>query len=79
MVIGCNDTYRIMMTTMMMMMIILMMMMMIRMMKTQNGQTSANFVGTTSRFCKVIDHNDSYRMMIMMKTKITKISMTPAI
>ena len=62
------------MVTMMMMMILMMMM------KTQNGHNSANYVGTTSIFCMVIDLNDTYRMMMimimiiimMMKIKITK-------
>ena len=75
MVIGCNNTYR------------MMMIMMTRMMKTQNGHNSANFVGTTSRFCMVIDINDTYMMMtmmimmiiMMMMIKITKIAIIPAI
>jgi hypothetical protein len=41
-------------------------MMMKRMMKTQNCHNSANFEAKTSRFCMVIDLNDTYRMMIMM-------------
>ena len=55
--------------------------MMIRIMKTQKGHNSANFVGTASRFCMVIDLNDTYRMMtvmimmiiMMMTMKIMKI------
>ena len=53
-----NDTYKIMMIK-------------IRIMKTQNDDNLASFEVTTSRFCMVIDLNDTYRMMmtimIMMK------------
>ena len=70
------------------MMIILMMM--IRMMKIQSEHNLANCVGTTSRFCIVIDPNDTYRMMTMMimmimiiimimQMKITKIAIIPEI
>ena len=50
MVIGLNDTSRIMMTMMIMML----------MSKTQNSHNSTNFEATTSRFCIVIDINDTY-------------------
>ena len=39
--------------------------MMVRMMKTQNCHNSPNFEATTSRFCMVLDLNDTYRMMMM--------------
>ena len=70
MVIGCNDTYR--------------MIIMIRMMKTQNGHNSANFEGKRSGFCMVINLNVTYMMMtmmmiMMMKMKITKTAIIPAI
>ena len=66
------------------MMMITMMMMTIRFMKTQNGHNSVNFLCTTSKFCKAIDPNVTYRMMtmmimMMMKMKITKIAIIPAI
>jgi len=38
------------------------MMIMIMMMETQNGNNSANFKATTSRFCMVIDINDTYKL-----------------
>ena len=53
-----NDTYK--------MMMLMTMMMMIRMMKTQNGHKSAKFEATLSRFCMVIDLNDTYGMKMMM-------------
>ena len=57
MVIDFNDTYR-MMTSMMMMM-----------MKTQNAHNSDNLEATTSRFCMVIDSNNTYWMMMIMMMK----------
>ena len=51
MVIDLNETYR--------MMMMMMMIMMIMMMKTQNGNNSDNFEATTSRFCMVIDLNET--------------------
>ena len=39
----------------------------IMMMKTQYGHNSGNFEATISRFCMVIDLNDTYRIMMMMK------------
>ena len=35
--------------------------------KTQNSHNSANFEATVPRFFMVIDLNDTYRMMMMMK------------
>ena len=66
MIIDLSDAYRR--ITMMMMIIRLMMMIMtMRMMiKTPNGHNSANFEATFSRFCMVIDLNDTYRLMMTM-------------
>ena len=62
MVTDLNDTYKMM---MMMMMMTIVMMMMIRMMKTQNGHNSAKFEARPSRFCMVIDLNETNKMMRM--------------
>ena len=51
----------------------IMIIIMILIMKTQNVHNSANFEATTSRFCMVIDINETYRMMMtmmMMKMKL---------
>ena len=45
-------------------------MMMVMMIKTQNGHSSTNCEATTSRFCMVIDVNDTYWMMTMMMVMI---------
>ena len=57
MVIDITETYRMM---MMMMLMIIMMIMMLMMIKTKNSYNSDNFDATTSRFCMVIDINDTY-------------------
>ena len=59
MVTDLNDTCK------MMMLMTMVMMMMITMMKTQNGHNLAKFEATPSRFCMVIDLNDTYGMMMM--------------
>ena len=43
---------------------------MMMMMKIQNDHNSANFEATTSRFCMVIDLNDTYEMMLIMMLMI---------
>ena len=57
MVTDLNDTAK--------MMMLMTMMMMIRIMKTQNGHNSAKFEATPSRYCMVIDLNNTYGMMMM--------------
>ena len=64
MIIELNDTYRMMITMMIMMLMIIMMIMM---MKTQNTHKSTNFEATTSRFCMIIDINDTYRIYFLAK------------
>ena len=79
MVIDLNDTYKMM---MMMTTTLISMMMIIMMMKIQNchnvanfeartsqtGHNSNNFEAATSKFCMVIDINDTYRLYIHSKS-----------
>ena len=55
-IIDLNDTHR------MMMMITMMMMMLIVMMKPQNGHNLAHFEATISKFCMLIDINNTSRL-----------------
>ena len=59
MLIDLNDTYGVMM---------IMMLMIIMMKKTQNDYNSASFEATTSRFCMVIDINDTYGLYFHAKS-----------
>ena len=36
--------------------------------ENQNGHNSVNFEATTSRFCMVIDINDTYRLYFLVKS-----------
>ena len=38
--------------------------------ETQNGHNSTNFEATTSRFCMVIDINDTYRLYFYVKSLV---------
>ena len=51
------------------------MLMIIMMMKIKYSHNSANFEATTSRFCMVVDINETYRMMMTMMTMMMMMMM----
>ena len=64
MVIDLNNTYRIMISMIFMMMMI----MMVIMVNPQNGHKSANVEAITSKFCMVININDTYKLYFHAKS-----------
>ena len=66
MLIDLNDVYGM----MMIMMLMIIMMMMLMMVKTQNSHNLANFEDITSRFCMVIDINNTYGLYFHAKSKV---------